>query len=102
MAGGIGPISVAVDGSGLGGSARREVPRLHVLMLGGASRAELRCALEAGGGGHVAFGCTSLASPLEYLAALQHAGGGVAGASGEEDEDEEEEGPASLRGLLSL
>ena len=45
-----------------------------VLMLGGASHAELRCALDAGGGGKVAFGCTAVLTPLQYLRALRAAG----------------------------
>ena len=112
--GGGAPLSFAYSESS---GVRREAPRLHVLILGGASRAELRCALEAAGGGNVAFGTTEMLSPLEYVAALQEAGGGVeglrrAGGGGglEGDDDDEEEvvdselqlGPAALRGLLQI
>ena len=66
----------------------------------------------------MAFGTTEMLSPLEYVAALQEAGGGVeglrrAGGGGglEGDDDEEEDevvdselqlGPAALRGLLQI
>ena len=127
--GGGGGGGAGVGGAGLGGapasdgadyfgySARREPPRLHVLMLGGASRAELRCAMEAGGGGHVAFGTTALLTPLDYLAALQAAGGGMGdeqlggaladGAGGADEDGLGYPGGASggaeaLRGLLHL
>ena len=46
-------------------------------MLGGASRAELRCALEAGGGGKVVFGCTALLTPAQYMRTLHDAGSGA-------------------------
>ena len=64
--------SSAAEGGGSGGGAT--APRLYVLMLGGASHAELRCAAEAGGGGRVAFGCTELFTPLGHLAAMEEAG----------------------------
>lgn len=58
-----------------GGDERKDGPRLIVFMLGGASHAELRCALEAGGRDKVVFGCTAVHTPLEYLRALREAGG---------------------------
>ena len=45
-------------------------PKLMVLILGGASHAELHCATASG----VAFGCTALLTPLQYLRALQELG----------------------------
>ena len=58
--------------------------RLFVIILGGASYAEMRCALDAGGGGKVVFGCTALQTPHQYLRALQEAGGGYGDTAHEE------------------
>ncbi len=70
-------------------------PRLFVLILGGASYGEMRCALEVGGGGKVAFGCTALQTPKQYVRTLQAAGGGY----GEEAAEDEEVAPV-MSGLL--
>ena len=81
-----------VTGGGIGGPAgdekMSEGPRLIVLMLGGASHAELRCAVEAGGGDRVAFGCTEIVTPLEYLRALRETGGEQADAAEQDQVDE--------------
>lgn len=63
-------------GSAARGDHAPAAPRLFVLVLGGASYAEMRCALDAGGGGKVVFGCSALQTPHQYLRALQKAGGG--------------------------
>jgi hypothetical protein len=74
----------------------RESPKLLVLILGGSNRAELRCALEAGGGGKVAFGCTALLTPLEYMRVLRVTGAAVA--EGQDAEASEVDGaPAGRR-----
>ena len=84
-------------------SDRRDVaaapPRLVILMLGGASYAELRCALDAGGGGKVGFGCTALLTPRQYLRTLQEAGGGYG--DGVVEEQEEDTVPV-LQGICSF
>lgn len=49
-------------------------PRVFVMIIGGASYAEVRCAAEVGGDGQVGFGCTELLTPLAHLAAMEEAG----------------------------
>ena len=103
IAGGLGSLASPRGGlaSPRGAPAEREPPGFGVLLLGGASHAELRAAVEVGGGGKVAFGCTALCTPLQYLHALQqmgcegHGDGGGGGVG-------EPLKPDGLRALLAL
>lgn len=57
-----------------GGGTEQALPaRLIVIMLGGASHDELRCALELGADGRVTFGTTALLTPRQYMESLREA-----------------------------